>query len=127
VYGLRLPLPGDSLPLVLGEVTETLEPDSPAVPGPKNEPKMPVAWTRTYRGASGKTARVFMTTMGASQDFAFEGTRRMLVNAVYWCLGMEKKIPAKSAVDFVGEFKPSRFGFRTLQEWKPGRTPADLP
>ncbi|HLK55878.1 MAG TPA: ThuA domain-containing protein [Chthonomonadaceae bacterium] len=126
VYGLRLPLPGDSQPLVLGEVTETQQPDSPAVPGPKNDPMMPVAWTKTYRGASGKTARVFMTTLGASQDFAFDGTRRMLVNAVYWSLGMEKRIPAKSAVDFVGEFKPSPFKFRTLQEWKPGQAPADL-
>lgn len=126
VYGVRLPLPGDSLPLVLGEVTETLEPASSAVAGSKNNPMMPVAWTKTYRGASGKAARVFTTTMGASQDFAFEGTRRMLVNAVYWSLGMEKKIPARSAVDFVGEFKPSPFRFRTMQEWKPGRTPGDL-
>ena len=126
VYAVRLPLPGDSLPLVLGQVTETLQPDSPGVPGPKNDPMMPIAWTRTYRGASGKTARVFTTTLGASQDFAFEGTRRLLVNAVYWTLGMEKRIPARSDVAFVGEFKPSPFRFRTMAEWKPGRTPADL-
>ena len=31
VYAVRLPLPGDSVPLVLGEVTETLAPDSPPV------------------------------------------------------------------------------------------------
>ena len=126
VYGVRLPLLGDSQPLVLGEVTETLDPKSGAAAGSKNAPMMPVAWTRTYRGASGRSARVFTTTMGAAQDFAFEGTRRMLVNAVYWSLGMEKRIPAKSAIDFVGEFKPSPFKFRTLDEWKPGRTPADL-
>jgi len=126
VYAVRLPLPGNSLPLVLGQVTETLQPDSPGVPGPKNDPMMPVAWTRTYHGASGKTARVFTTTLGSSQDFTFEGTRRMLVNAVYWTLGMEKRIPARSDVDFIGEFKPSPFRFRTMEEWKPGRTPADL-
>jgi type 1 glutamine amidotransferase len=126
VYGVRLPLPGDCLPLVLGQVTETLEFDSQAVVGSKNEPMMPVAWTKTYKGASGKTARVFMTTLGSSQDFAFEGTRRMLVNAVYWSLGMEKKIPVKSAVEFVGDFQPTPFRFKTLQEWKPGLTPADL-
>lgn len=126
VYGVRLPLPGDSLPLVLGEVTETLQPDSPAVSGPKNNPMMPVAWTKTYKGSSGKTARVFTTTMGSSQDFAFEGTRRMLVNAVYWCLKMEKKIPTKSNVEFVGEFKPTPFRFKKMEEWKPGQTPADL-
>ena len=56
VYGVRLPLPGDSLSLVLGEVTETLEPDSKAVNGSKNEPMMPVAWTKTYRGTSGKSS-----------------------------------------------------------------------
>lgn len=126
VYTVHIPLPGDSQPLVLGEVTETLEPDSKAVTGPKNDPKMPVAWTKTYKGAAGKTARVFTTTMGSSQDFTFEGTRRMLVNAVYWSLGMEKKIPAKNAVDLVGEYKPTPFHFKTLQEWKPGQTPADL-
>ena len=126
VYGLRLPLPGDTLPLVLGEVTETQEPDSRPLPGAKNQPMMPVAWTRTYQGAARKKARVFMTTLGASQDFAFEGTRRLLVNAVYWSLGMEKKIPAKSAVEFVGEFNSTLFRFKTLQEWKPGLTPAEL-
>jgi hypothetical protein len=126
VYEVRLPLPGDSLPLVLGEVTETLDPGSKAVAGAKNDPMMPVAWTKTYRGSAGKSARVFETTMGASQDFAYEGTRRMLVNAVYWSLGMEKRIPAKTDVDFVGEFKPSPFRFRTMEEWKPGRTPAEL-
>jgi hypothetical protein len=126
VYGVRLPLRGDSLPLVLGEVTETLEPGSEAVTGSKNNPMMPIAWTKTYRSSSGKTARVFTTTVGASQDFVFEGTRRMLVNAVYWSLGIEKKIPAKSNVDLVGDFKPTPFRFRTMEEWKPGRTPADL-
>jgi hypothetical protein len=126
VYGVRLPLPGDSVPLVYGEVTETLEPDSKAVAGPKNEPMMPVAWTKSYLSASGKRSRVFTTTMGASQDFASEGLRRLLVNAVYWSLGMEAKIPTKTNVDFVGEFKPSPFRFRKIEEWKPGKTPAEM-
>lgn len=126
VYEVRLPLPGDSLPLVYGEVTETLEPDSQPVVGAKNDPMMPVAWTRTYRGAAGRVARVFATTMGASQDFASEGVRRMLVNGVYWSLGMESKIPKRTNVDFVGEFKPTPFRFRKTEEWKPGRTPAQM-
>src|SRR5437667_3617670 len=33
VYRVRLPLPGDSKPLVLGQVTQTLHPDSPPVEG----------------------------------------------------------------------------------------------
>ena len=126
VYGVRLPLPGDTVPLVYGEVTETLQPDSKAVAGPKNDPMMPIAWTRTYRGAAGKTARVFATTMGASQDFAAEGVRRMLVNAVYWSLGLESRIPTKTNVDIVGEYKPTPFRFRTMEEWKPGKTPAEM-
>jgi hypothetical protein len=125
VYAVRLPLPGDSVPLVLGEVTEALAPDSPPA-GAKNEPMMPVAWTKTYRGRSGKAARVFTTTMGASQDLAYEGTRRLLVNATYWALGMEQSIPERSNVDLVGEFKPTPFRFKKSEEWKPGITPAQL-
>ncbi len=109
VYGVRLPLPGDSKPLVLGEVTETLKPDSKAVEGKKNDPMMPVAWTKTYSIAEGKTGRVFTTTLGASQDLASEGTRRLLINACYWALGMEKQIPEKSKVDVVGTFAPTPF------------------
>jgi hypothetical protein len=111
VYTVNLPLPGDSQPLVLGAVTETLKPDSMAITGKKNDPMMPVAWTKTFKVDSGTSpsARVFTTTMGASQDFAYEGTRRMLVNACYWALGMEDKIPEKSNVEIVGEFKPSPF------------------
>jgi hypothetical protein len=125
VYAVRLPLPGDSLPVVLGQVTATLEPESAPVPA-KNDPMMPIAWTRTYRGASGKPARVFTTTMGASQDFVYEGTRRMLVNAVYWALAMEKKLPERANVEFVGEFKPTPFRFKKIDEWKPGVRPGDL-
>lgn len=125
VYTVRVPLPGDSVPLVLGEVTETLAPDSPPVAA-KNAPMMPVAWTRTYTGASGKPARVFTTTMGASQDLSYEGTRRMLVNAVYWALGMEGQIAARSDVAFVGDYKPTPFRFKKSEDWKPGVKPADL-
>ncbi len=110
VYTVNLPLPGDSQPLVLGEVTETLKPDSKAVTSKKNDPMMPVAWTKTFKTPGGTSARVFTTTMGAATDFAFEGTRRMLVNACYWALGMEDKIPEKSNVAIVGEFKPTPFG-----------------
>ncbi len=126
VYGVRLPLPGDSRPVVMGEVTTSLAPDSPAVAGPKNNPMMPVAWTKSYKTASGKSARVFTTTMGASQDFGFEGTRRLLVNAVYWALGMEKRIPARSNVDPITDFRPAPFGLKKTADWKPGTRPDQL-
>jgi type 1 glutamine amidotransferase len=125
VYTVRLPLPGDSKPVVLGQVTETLSPDSAPVTA-KNEPMMPVAWIRTYTGRAGKAARVFATTMGASQDLAYEGTRRMLVNGAYWALGMEAKIPARSNVDLVGDYHPTPFRAKPDAEWKPGIRPADL-
>jgi len=109
VYTVNLPLPGDSQPLVLGEVTETLKPDSKAVSGKKNDPMMPVAWTKTYSVVEGKTGRVFNTTMGASEDLLSEGTRRMLVNACYWALGMESQIGSKTNVELVGKFEPHPF------------------
>ncbi len=117
VYTVKLPLPGDSLPIVLGEVTETLLPDSKAVAGKKNDPMMPVAWTKTYT-AGGKTGRAFATTMGASEDLQWEGTRRMLVNGSLWALGMEESIPAKANVEIVGEYKPTRFRFKNNAEWQ---------
>jgi type 1 glutamine amidotransferase len=127
VYTVKLPLPGDSTPLVLGEVTETLKPDSKAVSGKKNDPMMPVAWTKTYKGAGETSGRVFTTTMGASQDLQFEGTRRMLVNGCYWALGLEGKIPAKSNVSVVGEFKPTPFSFKGDKYWLDRAVkPADL-
>ena len=54
---------------------------------------------------------MFTTTMGCSQDLQNEGFRRMMVNATYWALGMENKIPAKARVDIVGTYNPSPFGF----------------
>ncbi len=106
VYKVRLPLPGDSRPLVLGQVLDGMEPASPPAPGPQNDPMMPVAWVKTYKGG-----RVFTTTMGASQDLLNEGLRRLLVNACYWALGLDKKIPARSKADLVGDYNPSPFKF----------------
>ena len=84
--------------------------DKPVV-GPKNEPMMPVAWTKTYTGKEGKAARVFATTMGASQDLQSAGTRRMLVNACYWAVGLDDKIAEQADVAIVGDYKPLPFGF----------------
>jgi hypothetical protein len=45
------------------------------------------------------------------------------VNATYWALGMEDKIPAKSKVDIVGTFKPRMYGNNNFTK---GVKPADL-
>lgn len=114
VYGVTLPLPGDSRPLVLGQVLEGMTPDSPVVTGEdakKNDPMMPVAWTKTYAIEGGPKGRVFTTTMGSATDLASEGMRRLLVNACYWATGLENAIPATSVVDIVGMFEPTPFGF----------------
>lgn len=121
VYTASPPL--DSNILVLGQVTETLQPDSKPVAGKKNEPMMPVAWNRTYNTDSGKSGRAFCTTMGASQDFAHEGTRRLIANACLWAVGLEDKIPEKTNVDLVGEYHPTPFKFGGH---KKGVKPADL-
>jgi type 1 glutamine amidotransferase len=123
VYEVHLPLPGDSKPLVLGQVLQGMKATDEPVVGKKNDPMMPVAWVKTYKSASGKTGRVFTTTMGASQDLANEGMRRLLVNAAYWAVGMETKVPDKSNVDLVGEYKPRPFKFGGAAK---GVKPSDL-
>jgi hypothetical protein len=123
VYTVRLPLPGDCRPLILGQVLEGMQPGDKPVPGPKNNPLLPVAWTKTYSGAHGETGRVFTTTMGAANDLLSEGLRRLIVNAAYWCLGMEDKIPARANVDLVGDYRPSNFGFGTFRQ---GLKPSDF-
>jgi len=112
VYGVRLPLPGDSQPLVLGQVLEGMTPDAPVVEGAdakKNDPMMPIAWTKTYSVEGGPRGRVFTTTMGSADDLAAAGTRRLLVNGCYWAVGLEDAIPAASNVDVVGTFTPTPF------------------
>jgi hypothetical protein len=36
-----------------------------------------------------------------------ENFRRLLVNACYWCMGLEDKIPAQAKVDLVGAYDPN--------------------
>jgi hypothetical protein len=116
-------LNGDSKPILMGQVLEGMKPTDKPIDGPKNNPMMPIAWTKSYTGSAGKTSKIFTTTMGASQDLLADGTRRMIVNAAYWCLGMEDKIPAKNNVDVVGEWAPTKFGFGA---YKKGVKPQDL-
>ena len=121
VYTVRLPLPDGCIPVVMGRVLSGMNPeDGPCEPEErdgktfdKNNPMMPLAWVRELKSSSGKTQRVFSTTMGASQAFTREGSRRLLVQACYWCLGMEEKIDGKGDVSIVGKFKPTSFGFNS--------------
>jgi hypothetical protein len=95
----------------------------PPVVSKKNDPMMPIAWTKTYAANDGKAARVFTTTMGASQDLQNESFRRLLVNGCYWALGMESQIAPKADVQIVGAYHPSPFQFGGFSK---GLRPADL-
>ncbi len=118
VYGIKS-LTGDAQVLVHGQVLTGMEPDDPPKP---DTTTMPMAWIKTYTGETGNTSRVFNTTMGASVDLESEGLRRLLVNGIYWCVGLEDKIQDTAHVDYVVEYKPTMFGFGTF---KKGLTPAD--
>lgn len=103
--------PADAQILLRGQVLVGMKPTDPPVEGKKNDPMQAVAWTREYKNEAGKTNRIFTTTMGSSTDLQDEGLRRMIVNASFWALGMENKIPAKAPVDLVGEYHPTMYGF----------------
>jgi hypothetical protein len=106
VYQLTT-LNGDCKPVMLGQVLRGMESTSP----PNTDKKLtPVAWTKSYTGESGKTARIFATTMGHAGDFKSEGFRRLLANGCYWAMGMEKKIKPNSKVDLNGEYNPPPIG-----------------
>ena len=140
VYRVRLPLPGDARPLVLGQVMERrgeldeqdslfgMRPDDGPPVETKNDPIMPVAWTKTYRIPGGKSGRAFVTTLGASTDLLSDGLRRVIVNAVYWSLGKADEIPSGGAnVDLVGRYEPTPYGFLSTEHHQSmARRPADL-
>jgi hypothetical protein len=116
-------LPADAKVLVRGEVLSGMKPTDPPVSGSKNEPLMPLVWLKDYKVDSGRQGRAVVTTMGAAVDLQNEGLRRLLVNACYWATGLEKQIPAKANVDYVGDYRPTWFGFGKFVK---GIKPEDL-
>ncbi len=126
VYTVRLPLPGDSETLVLGQVLSGMKPTDAAVENEKNAPMMPVLWTKTYRVDDGQTGRAVTTTMGSAMDLESEGFRRLLVNASYWLLDMTPQITPAMCVEIVGEYKPLDFGFgQSAKGFRPGQLTVD--
>lgn len=141
VYGVRLPLPGDSQPIVLGQVINRageyqendplygmrftdnevagieLEKDATGkeIKIKRNDPMMPVAWIKSYQIPGEQKGKVFTTTLGAATDLLAVGTRRMMVNSVFWCLDLS--VPEKASVDLVGDYKPSAYAFKDDQYW----------
>jgi type 1 glutamine amidotransferase len=122
VYSVHMPFAKENQVLAMGQVLKGMTPEDEPVAGAKNNPMMPMAWTRHYRDAQGQVARVFMCTMGAATDLESAGLRRMLVNAAYWCVGLEDRIAARSNVSIVGDFDPLPFGFKKFRR---GVKPSD--
>lgn len=120
VYGV-VNLPTNAKVLVLGQVLTGMQPADPPIAGKKNEPMMPLVWIREYRGATGNTSPIITSTFGSAVDFQSEDSRRLIVNACYWALGLEDNIPARANVDFVGPYDPTYFGFG---KFKPGLKPS---
>jgi hypothetical protein len=112
--------PSDAKVLVRGQVLTGMNRTDEPVTGKKNDPMQPIVWTRLYKNDSGKTNKTVTTTMGAATDLLNEGVRRLLVNAAYWCVGLE--VPEKANVDLVGDFKPTMYGFDGFQK---GKKPSD--
>jgi hypothetical protein len=82
---------------------------------------MPLIWVRHYTGESGKPARIITSTMGSAVDLENPGLRRLFVNACYWGLGMTPE--TAGGVDYIGEYKPSWFGYGKFVK---GIKPEDL-
>ena len=105
-------LTGDSQPLVMGQVLESMDPTAPPDPAKK---LMPVAWTKTYTGESGKPARIFTTTMGHVMDFrnrglpAHAGQRLLLGRS-----GSRRRSRRRRSVEFAGPFEPHPIGVRRV-------------
>jgi hypothetical protein len=124
--------PSDATILVRGLVLKGMTPESEPADYRKvrstdkqeqgvNDPPMAVAWTRLYKNESGTTNRILTTTMGAATDLENEGLRRLIVNGVYWGLGMN--VPVKADVAYVDEYIPSFYGFDGFRK---GLRPSDF-
>jgi hypothetical protein len=112
--------PADATILVRGVVLNGMTPDAAPAEYRKprstdkqeqgiNDPPMPVVWTRLHKNDTGTTNRILTTTMGSATDLEDEGVRRLVVNGVYWGLGLD--VPAKADVTYVDEYEPSFYGF----------------
>jgi type 1 glutamine amidotransferase len=106
--------PSDVDVLIHGHVLTGMNPDDDEN---KSKPPLPVAWLRRPDAGRG-TGRVFCSTMGAAIDLKDESLRRLVINGIYWCMGMESAISADSNVDPVGLYDPSYFGFSDVSTGK---------
>lgn len=107
-WGKGKTLGEDCAPLLLGQPLVGRQPKDAVN---KKKAALPIAWTKTWSGTTNRPARVFHVTMGSARDYQSEGLRRLTVNAVFWCLGMEKLIRPDLDCDYVGPYEPLESGF----------------
>ena len=120
VYGISSTLSGNSEPVLMGQPLDGWMSDAKPI---AEKPPLPIAWTKSYTGAKGKTARVFTSTMGHGDAFKIEAFRRMLANACLWCMNMENSINPDSNMDIPGEYSPGPAGANGI---RPSVRPQDL-
>lgn len=114
---------GDSRPLLIGTAIKSGHAQSNRLD--KFPLTNPVAWTKTYTGASGTAARVFFTTLGHPYDFREEPMRKLALNGILWALGREEEIPPEGAdATIEGVYEPNNSGFG--DRYKPNLRPAEL-
>lgn len=114
---------GDSRPILTGTALRSTHVEK------GNDDKYPmtnpVAWTKTYTLNSGKTGRVFFTTLGHPYDFREESMRRLALQGIYWALGKENIIPEKGLnADLPYPYNPNNSGFGL--KFKPNQRPPDI-
>lgn len=117
--------PADAKILLRGRVLKGMTPDSGALDTKKkratdkveqgiNDPMMPIVWTRVVKNEAGTENKVLTTTMGAATDLTNEGLRRLVVNGLYWGLGLE--VPAKADVSLPAGYNPTAYGFNGFKK-----------
>ncbi len=137
VYGVRLPMPGNAQHLILGEVVNRQDTFDQAdllygmretdtevashnpvreASGNPNDPMMPIVWTKAYQLPGGQSGTAVASTIGSSTDLLDEETRRIFVNATYWCLG--QPVPEEADVTLVGSYEPTAYQFHTDEYWQ---------
>ena len=101
------PVDGDVL--TMAQPLEGMTPDSPIV---QSLPPQPSEWARTYLSASGTEGRAFTSLYGTPEDLSNEGYRRLVVNGMFWAIGLDDAITPDLDISLVGPFKPNTFGFK---------------
>lgn len=112
VYGIKN-LPKEADVLIYGQSTAGMDDKAPLM---FEKSVMPIAWTKSYQIEGGKEGMAFASTMGASLDFQRSDLRRLVINASFWLLDMSEVITSDMNVDYVGEYKPTNFGFDTFRK-----------